>query len=80
MAEPNITDWSVVESAVASAVRDYARAYFIPANFLCGGDPKLMDIMAGNWGEISAPFIVARIREELRKAAVAESSGGGDQT
>jgi hypothetical protein len=32
--------------------------------------------MAENWAHISAPFITACIREDLRKAALVSSKGG----
>jgi len=73
--EPEI-DWPTVEAAVHRAVTHYARAYWIPANFLCGGIPEAMQRMAENWAKISAPFITACIQEDLRKAAAVSSKGG----
>ncbi len=61
-------DWDAVEAAVQRGIRDYARAYWIPANSLCGGIPEYQDRMAANWARIGAPFITACIREDLRQA------------
>jgi len=57
-----------IESGIQRGLRDFARAYFIPANDLCGGVPEYMDRMAKNWGEAAAPYIAACVREDLRKA------------
>lgn len=61
-------DWDVVQAAVERGIRDFARAYFIPANRLAGDVPEYQDRMAANWGSAAAPFITACIQEDLRKA------------
>lgn len=61
-------DWTVVEAAVQRGIHDYALAYWIPANSLCGGVPEFQRRMATNWASIGAPFVTACIREDLRKA------------
>jgi hypothetical protein len=65
-------NWDVVEAAVQRGIRDYARAYWIPANFLCGGDLDAQARVATNWAKIGAPFVTACIREDLRKAEAGE--------
>lgn len=70
-------DWAVVEAAVRQAVIDWALAYWIPANGLCSGVRAHQQKMASNWADGSAPFIAARIREDLRKAASGSPEGGG---
>ena len=70
-------DWAVVQAAANRAIRDHARAYAIPANFLAGGVPELMDRMAQNWADVMAPHVTACIREDLRKSELRGGVSGG---
>lgn len=63
-----VDDWAAVETAVRRGIEQFARAYWIPANNLHGGDPDRRDRMAARWAEGSAVFVTACIREDLRKA------------
>lgn len=72
-----VDDWAAVETAVRRGIEQFARAYWIPANNLHGGDPDRRDRMAARWAEGSAEFVTACIREDLRKAAAGSGSGEG---
>lgn len=67
-----VDDWAAVETAVRRGIEQFARAYWIPANNLHGGDPDRRDRMAARWAEGSAEFVTACIREDLRKAEAGE--------
>jgi hypothetical protein len=60
-------DWQAVQDAVQRGIAEYSRAYFIPANQLCGYDTEAQAKLARTWGELAAPYVTACIREDLRK-------------